>query len=991
MENNTSSNILSPVHSIGYIIDKVPFIIEKLGTEYFVIVSIGYYYQVYDLDHLRIKYISVRMPEPIENMTVHYEVVYISMGRSIQGYHRFQKVIDLPNLHKTNIVGMFILGDYLISWDKSIVVVTDIKNKCTITEIQIDIDISSNIVTVLHPISYLNKILIVHSKGCELWNIRTNKRIHIFASLDSAILNSSSSVLRNSTIHNLSINFSTATCSNHPDIIGIGTKCGRILVLDLVNDIVLSQFQHSPEQGSVTTLSFQTDKPYLVSGCENGDVVLWDLEKTKVVHIIESVHESQVAHVSFVPGMPIFITSGHDNSLVQYILDGVNLTPRELRSRRGHSNPITWMSFYNALPEKGRDILCASNSHTCGYLGKISRIQQHQNRIFSQNALKKKFNESCFLPFKRLPPIVDVASAASRHYDWANIVSVHEKMHQVFVWSGHSSVLIPRYLTLEKYLKSRNKNEKSHLLNSSITSHAVTTSKRLLPIAKAVGVTECGNYAVVGYSDGTIHRFNLQSGLHSGEFVNKNETPRSILAIHISKSTLLLSVEHDEFNYYLSIWSIKPIKHLNTSTIGELKNNSHSEPFVSRLWGVFIGFGFSNGRVILYDYQSQIISREFKCTESSITDLTMSTDGRWLVISSTNSEMFIFDIISSSLLDWIKFKSPVIRCIFDDSNTFLVTSHSHSNGSLSIWANKLALTLNTSSDGLPKQPTKPILIEDPPNNFISDIEANERPSQDNESGIPDCMQTDPTTSLIHNTGNEKVDIAEKKLKSELIELSGLPIATIQSLLYLDVINERNKPVEPPKKPEDAPFFLPSMTDSKFDDYGNVDEIEHKKSQSKINYSKETNNNKPVLESGFKSELQILLSSIAYIESNKDESEDIISKITKLLKSKSPSGVHLLIKQLGPLSGGDIEEIVNMACYFEYAISLKTDADLLQAYLHIFLENHSDVILENIEHHDRLGRIIESLNKSTSADWAKLQNYLQDISCFLKFATNIQMD
>lgn len=38
----------------------------------------------------------------------------------------------------------------------------------------------------------------------------------------------------------------------------------------------------------------------------------------------------------------------------------------------------------------------------------------------------------------------------------------------------------------------------------------------------------------------------------------------------------------------------------------------------------------------------------------------------------------------------------------------------------------------------------------------------------------------------------------------------LPRARWQTLLNLEVIQQRNKPKEPPKQPEKAPFFLPTL-------------------------------------------------------------------------------------------------------------------------------------------------------------------------------------
>lgn len=49
-----------------------------------------------------------------------------------------------------------------------------------------------------------------------------------------------------------------------------------------------------------------------------------------------------------------------------------------------------------------------------------------------------------------------------------------------------------------------------------------------------------------------------------------------------------------------------------------------------------------------------------------------------------------------------------------------------------------------------------------------------------------------------------------QLDGELITLTLLPRSRWQTLLNLEVIQQRNKPKEPPKLPEKAPFFLPTL-------------------------------------------------------------------------------------------------------------------------------------------------------------------------------------
>lgn len=49
-----------------------------------------------------------------------------------------------------------------------------------------------------------------------------------------------------------------------------------------------------------------------------------------------------------------------------------------------------------------------------------------------------------------------------------------------------------------------------------------------------------------------------------------------------------------------------------------------------------------------------------------------------------------------------------------------------------------------------------------------------------------------------------------QLDGELITMTLLPRARWQTLLNLEVIQQRNKPKEPPKPIEKAPFFLPTL-------------------------------------------------------------------------------------------------------------------------------------------------------------------------------------
>lgn len=57
--------------------------------------------------------------------------------------------------------------------------------------------------------------------------------------------------------------------------------------------------------------------------------------------------------------------------------------------------------------------------------------------------------------------------------------------------------------------------------------------------------------------------------------------------------------------------------------------------------------------------------------------------------------------------------------------------------------------------------------------------------------------------------------APAPLAPALVTLSLLPRSQWHNLVHLDAIKARSKPVQPPKKPEAAPFFLPTVAGASY--------------------------------------------------------------------------------------------------------------------------------------------------------------------------------
>ena len=74
-----------------------------------------------------------------------------------------------------------------------------------------------------------------------------------------------------------------------------------------------------------------------------------------------------------------------------------------------------------------------------------------------------------------------------------------------------------------------------------------------------------------------------------------------------------------------------------------------------------------------------------------------------------------------------------------------------------------------------------------------------------------AAELDPTTAAAASAyAARDAAGAPAPLEPQMVTLSMLPRTQVHNLVHLDTIKARNKPVDPPKKPHAAPFFLPTL-------------------------------------------------------------------------------------------------------------------------------------------------------------------------------------
>ncbi|MBA0825656.1 hypothetical protein Goarm_010585, partial [Gossypium armourianum] len=181
---------------------------------------------------------------------------------------------------------------------------------------------------------------------------------------------------------------------------------------------------------------------------------------------------------------------------------------------------------------------------------------------------------------------------------------------------------------------------------------------------------------------------------------------------------------------------------------------------------------------------------------------------------------------------------------------------------------------------------------------------------------------------------------------------------------------RNKPIEPPKKPEKAPFFLPSVpslsgeilftpSEANGDVKGNDVEMNDRK-----------------LDMASSPFLQLLQSSTEIKN---------FSAFTDYIKGLSPSALDMELRMLQIIDDENLEDLDGkpemisielLLDYFVCEISYKNNFEFIQAVIRLFLKIHG----ETIRRHPKLQGKAKKLLEIQSDVWQKIDTMFQRTRC-----------
>lgn len=945
---------------------------HQLGLTYFLTTPVdgARALHLYNLD-LQLKRVSKALPTDwfpgnprpqFSHLAAHHQLTFASVSSDIVVFSALNP-LTVWKSHSSEITVMTVVADLLVTTDREGTLITwqlptsPKDSPAKHGEILSKTCLPPDFVTtsVVHPTTYVNKVLLGAEDGrCLLLNLRTSRVVHIFGPFPSPI-----TVLEPSPV---------------VDVVAVGTKSGSVYLHNFRADKKVVSFHHESDStyendlnsaashgNPIVAMSFRTDGvETLVTADASGDMFIWDLNEKKICCETRRVHTNGVIFADFVPGQPFLVTAGAaDNSVKVHVFDESKEDIRLLRYRQGHHLPPTLVRFCG---EDGLNMVSAGMDKE---LRLVCAVHEAKNRPFSQSCADKRGRTAKKNVRKRmkvevgddttdlkrlLPPVTAMALSNAREKDgsFANLVTVHAGRGQAYCWrlengAFHKHILVPpngpnRYRlafqrSVNQLEQTRKKRKKEKQLNHN---DPVT-------VASCVDITPCGNFAIVGFVNGNVHSFNLQSGLHQGVYTHVPDKGASGNS----------SGAHEVFKENWGAAHEGPVNAVCIDGCGDLLASTGGTDQTIKFWGVhtrkpdgdeirtelnvvkmiwceksdLIVSAMEDFSIYAFDVPTRRVARIFRGHEGPIVDLCLSEQGRRVISGSMDGCIRVWDVPSGCCMNVAQCREAPTSISVSSNGDFLATTH----------ANNLSIRLWVNSGRFGNENGKLDVEGNVLGDIIEDVEVDEEEKDAS------------TVKLVKDVSLDGgVQVAEKT-----VTLSGRPANVWTVLSHLQEVRERNKPKEPVKKGANAPFFIPTIKGLSFQlDTGGGGNPE---SQGEEADEERTTSNESMAGSddgsdsdGEGAEL-VGLSRVGSLLL-KEKFEDV----ARLLGAAS---THEIDNELRGLRGKRCRR--NAVKYFEEAMKNGRCFELVQAELGLFLRCHGEALAKDEGGIDLLERLADA--------------------------------
>ncbi|CRG93932.1 U3 snoRNA-associated small subunit rRNA processing, putative [Plasmodium gallinaceum] len=862
--------------------------------------------------------------------------------------------------------------------------------------------------SVIHPIGYINKVIIwTNENKLYLYNINKEKIIYEYNSINKLNLR-----------EQREIKILSKTLKNEE--ICLITSDNELYIINIEKDEIVYSKNIYMDNDFISCVNFYNYKYNdeinlaILIGTENGKIVMIN-SKNSQYFIKRDVHD-YIKNILISPQGYIY-TSGYDNKINLLNLNKSSFTLEIVKKRNSCIGIINNIKY---LDDENYKLIVSANmpNENEGNLFIISPHNPEQNKDFSWN---KKIN---ILNKK----IVDFDININRHYDWNNILICLENSDRVYLASSYKKTISNEYLLLpfdimnkeekeirEDMIKKENeknnieevdasKNEEYKIYDDYKTYENYHIKKKIY--ATSILISTCGHIGIVGYSNGEIHSFNIQSKTYRIEYKlnkyslkSKAHTDGEILKLYLYGVNYFVSASNSKEDTSLRVWNIYTGDLIYSYNVKSAYNNMIENISIVSFFhhNILTAVCLSNNHTLILDIEQKCITRKFHFS-FSITNIIFSKDNRLIFFAFNNSTLLIYEIISHTFIDYLLFKNDVISMIYND--IYLYTSHKHSHNFVYSFTNKnLFNNCNYLLNDYKLFNAIPIEecsnSEDEPH--YNNVNIKELINMNNDTNnTNDTLFLNEKGDNNFLNENEKTDYKdlvksytsrENQINRNLLTMSGFNISKIAYLIFLDKIKENCRVEENIKKNEEIPFFLSAKLNTNIE-YNDNDEKKFLENITNNNIEdneeKKEVNNKQVIKSKHMTKSNSIKVHSSKLQEILAKNEDSYIKVLKYLKSLSPSGVHYNILCLSTL-----EELENMMNFFIYHVKSNDNIDLIQAYILIFLKVHGKKLMKTKK--QTLKNTISALLQETQNSWSNINFLFENIIFFIKFLTNIQLE
>ncbi|RUS16772.1 hypothetical protein BC937DRAFT_90825 [Endogone sp. FLAS-F59071] len=267
------SRIFQPFRALGYVTNNQPFSLHSKGQQYFLTTSIGSSFQIYNVAKMSLLFVGPQTQKPITALASSGDLTFAACGNEVITFRRSKEISRINSQDHFTVFQLLVFGGHLISLcDDNTLKMWDYTTGELYTELEFDPNFTLS--TLIHPSTYLNKVLLGSSQGTmQIWNVRTSSPI--------------TSLIQSPVV----------------DVVAVGLLDGTVLIHNIKVDetiMILNQ------EDRVTAISFRTDDQHIMASASmHGDIALWDLDKRKLVHVMRGAHDGFIPSIQFLNGQPI--------------------------------------------------------------------------------------------------------------------------------------------------------------------------------------------------------------------------------------------------------------------------------------------------------------------------------------------------------------------------------------------------------------------------------------------------------------------------------------------------------------------------------------------------------------------------------------------------------------------------------------------------------------------------------------------------------------